>query len=101
MSESYTYFMIPFDAVPANPSYPVWYAVKSPPNITWSTECPNPPPDSTWVVGRVCDEAPAGMTIIARSGKPSPPPVGNVFGDTTDSDFHTKFEASLNTRGAE
>lgn len=73
---NYKYFLIPFENVPANPPYQVWYA-------TWSKTPPllepgmNPP----MVVGATLEELPAGATLLDSGSKdplppPPPPPPG-------------------------
>ena len=70
MSSNLKYFEIPFDNVPEQPTYTVWFA-------TWSRERPllepgmNPP----MVVGITAeDEIPAGAALIGISSKDPPPP---------------------------
>jgi hypothetical protein len=71
MAANQKYFTIPFEDVPANPSYTVWFA-------TWSRERPllepgmNPP----LVVGVTSDSTlPAGAFLLGGGSKdPQPPP---------------------------
>lgn len=66
----YKYFTIPFECVPEDPSYKVWFA-------TWSTERPAvvpgvPPP---LVVGVTpAEELPPGATLLSSGSKDPPPP---------------------------
>jgi hypothetical protein len=64
------YFMIPFENVPASPTYTVWFA-------TWSQDRPvlepnmNPP----MVVGVTSDETlPTGAVLLGDGSKDPPPP---------------------------
>ena len=68
----YKYFTIPFESVPAKPTYTVWFA-------TWSTERPAVGPGMAppMVVGVTCEaEAalPPGATVLATGSKDPPPP---------------------------
>ncbi len=70
MSSNYRYFEIPFENVPQDPTYTVWYA-------TWSTQRPvlepgmNPP----MVVGVTAESTlPAGATLLGDGSKDPPPP---------------------------
>jgi hypothetical protein len=82
----YKLFMIPFDALPANPPYPVRYA-------TWSTEPPELEPgmNSPMVVGATTEDTlPEGAVLLASGSKdplppPPPPPPGLSEPDYKDS----------------
>jgi hypothetical protein len=71
MSEDLKYFLIPYEQVPEQPAYAVWFA-------TWSQDRPrlepgmNPP----MVVGATTeDRLPAGAVLLAGASKdPQPPP---------------------------
>jgi hypothetical protein len=70
MSQSTKYFAIPFDNVPKDPTYTVWFA-------TWSTERPAVEPGTypPWVVGVTEDDVlPAGATLLGTCSKDPPPP---------------------------
>lgn len=80
----YKYFVIPFDKVPDNPTYTVWFA-------TWSKDRPlvepgmNPP----MVVGAAAeDKLPTGAVLLGNASKdpqpPPPPPPPLTF---TESDY--------------
>jgi len=79
MSENYQYFTVPFESVPATPTYRAWYAIQSTDRsgVTWSADRPDiswgmiP----TWVVGATDGDAPpAPATVIGDSTKCIPPP---------------------------
>jgi hypothetical protein len=63
------YFVIPFDSVPNNPGYTVWYA-------SWSTQRPSLEPgmQPPVVVGVTSGDLPAAATPLAAGGKDPPPP---------------------------
>ncbi len=71
MSQGSKYFVIPFEDVPASPSYPVWYA-------TWSTVRPTLEPGASapLVVGATMDQLPPGAILLGSGDKdpPTPPP---------------------------
>jgi hypothetical protein len=71
MSTDYKYFAIPFENVPADPSYTVWFA-------TWSKERPvlEPGMNAPMVVGVTTSTTlPAGAVLLASGSKdPVPPP---------------------------
>jgi hypothetical protein len=69
MSQDYKYFVIPFDQVPASPSYTVWYA-------TWSTTPPilEPGMSAPLVVGAITGELPNAGTLLGDGRKDPPPP---------------------------
>ena len=70
MSSNHKYFMIPFESVPADPSYTAWFA-------TWSRERPvvGPGMAPPMVVGVTSAETlPPGATLLAEGSKDPPPP---------------------------
>ena len=71
MSTDYKYFAIPFENVPDEPSYTVWFA-------TWSKERPvlEPGMSAPMVVGVTAnDRLPEGAVLLGDSSKdPVPPP---------------------------
>jgi hypothetical protein len=101
MSQIYKYFMIPFENVPKEPTYTVWFGTWSQggPGVTWSKERPESNTDTTWVVGLTADEPPSEATIIGSSTKdpPPPPPESST---TNLSDYQQSFAALLSSRGA-
>lgn len=98
-----TYFMIPLADVPATPSYQLWYAVKEPPDLTWTTERPalTSETESTWVVGVVTnDEVPKSATFAWPNGtKTTQPPRMTIEPGTSIEDFQTQFNSCLSVRG--
>jgi len=95
MSQSYKYFVIPFEDVPANPSYTVWYA-------TWSEKRPTEPGKNQFpmVVG-VTTEAnlPAGAVLLGDGLKdPPPPPPPPPSLTSTPSDYLTSCSLWLSAR---
>ncbi len=88
MNKNFKYFMIPYDQIPNNVSYKLWFGTWSiaNPTITWSQDRPAPPDGvSTWAVG-LTTGAPAvsgvtsaaavasGATPLGDGGKDLPPP---------------------------
>src|SRR5262245_59900383 len=83
MGSNYKYFLIPFENVPATPTYTVWFA-------TWTRDRPviepgmNPP----MVVGVIADDKalPPGASRMGGGSKdpppPPPPPPRPSFGET-------------------
>ena len=74
MSKSYTYFSIPFESVPDDPKYTVWFAC-------WSQKRPvlEPGMNAPFVIGATTGPVPMGGIEIGTSIKdpippPSPPP---------------------------
>ena len=69
MPSIYKYFIIPFENVPANPTYPVWYA-------SWTKERPIVAPGvhPPLVVGATTEALPAGATLLGSGSKDPPPP---------------------------
>lgn len=64
------YFVIPFENVPADPTYTVWFS-------TWSRERPlvEPGMSPPLVVGVTADaELPTGATLLGDGSKDPPPP---------------------------
>ena len=90
MSQSYTYFTLPFNSVPKTPTYTVWFA-------SWSTDRPtveagdNPP----FVVCCTTGQAPQGSTVLGSSIKdpfpPPPPPPASI----NASDYQTTMASWL------
>ncbi|HEY6175553.1 MAG TPA: hypothetical protein VIX73_13940 [Kofleriaceae bacterium] len=77
MTQSITYFTIPFNDVPQTPSYNVWFA-------TWSTQRPTVDPQDKppFVVGCTTGQVPQGGTSLGTSIKdpipPPPPPLSSL-----------------------
>ena len=69
MTQSYTYFSIPFENVPDDPQYAVWFA-------SWSKQRPTLEPgmNAPFVVGATAGPLPAGATLIANIVKDPIPP---------------------------
>jgi len=69
MASSTQYFMIPFENVPQNPDYQVWFA-------SWSTQRPTLEPgmQAPVVVGATTGPLPAGAVPLTAGGKDPPPP---------------------------
>lgn len=88
------YFVIPFDKLPENPDYDVWYA-------TWTTERPAkvPPGAQPMVVGVTTgDKLPDGVVLLASYDKdplPPPPPDLLAYGDSALSAYQKSFELYL------
>lgn len=80
MASTTQYFMIPFEKLPQNPDYHVWYA-------SWSTQRPTLEPgvQAPIVVCATTGPLPAGAVPLAAGGKdPPPPPPALVPGSPSD-----------------
>jgi hypothetical protein len=88
------YFVIPYDKLPDNPDYKVWYA-------TWTTEPPKglPPEAKLMVVGVTTgDRLPNGAVSLASSDKdplPPPPPDLLAYEDSALSAYQDSFKQWL------
>jgi hypothetical protein len=102
------YFLVPFDSIPADASYPGWYATwsTSEPTVVWSRTRPDVKPDgiSTWVVGITIDAASPGAIALGTGSKDVPPPPLSPLKlsppATSVSDFQKKFQQYLTARSA-
>ena len=63
----YTYFTLPFDNLPQNPGYTVYFA-------TWSTQPPTDSDAKPLVVCCTTGVAPQGATVLVSSALKDPPP---------------------------
>jgi len=91
MHQDYKYFVIPFNAVPVSPPYPVWYA-------TWSKTRPHLQPGmgSPVVVGVVMGELPKDAILLGTSTKdPDPPPPPLSARSVSLSDYQHSVKAWL------
>ena len=91
MSQSYQYFVIPFENVPDAPEYTVWFAA-------WSRVRPivepgmNPP----FVVGATRGTLPAGAVLLGDSDKdPIPPPLPPAPSTVSSSNYQKSVRVWL------
>src|SRR5689334_7907939 len=79
MGSKYQYFTIPFDSVPQQPAYTVWFSVPAndTTGVVWTTTRPtgNVTNATTWAIGASDDQAlPASAQLLGFSTKCIPPP---------------------------
>lgn len=89
MSQS-KYFVIPFEDVPAEPGFQVWYA-------TWSQERPAVEPGASppLVVGVTAGELPRNAAMLGSATKDPPPPPPPLDGAAAPSSYQQTFSAWL------
>lgn len=95
MTQEYKYFVIPYAAVPQDPSCQFWYA-------TWSSTQPPimPGMGEPMVIGYTTSgELPEGATLIGSSTKdPVPPPPPPPLASTALTDYQMSFDMWLTAR---
>ena len=100
--QSYRYFTIPFDKVPAHPDYTVWFAMWSAnqSKYVWSRERPHAASStSTTRVVAASDASvlPADATVIIQSSNKciDPPPLVVQSDTISDAEFQAALAAQL------
>jgi hypothetical protein len=102
MDKNYQYYMIPFDQVPVNPRYRVWFGTWSTDNpvINWSQDKPAQPDGiATWAAAITTGAmVGSGVTLLGDGGKDLPPPPLRLSNPSSPSAFQDAVSQWLMAR---